>query len=443
MKNSGFLSDLIASIIDRKSSFAGIGDGRSIQKLCTELLSSRGEVSSRQIGTAILGKYQELDQDGQLDFFSFLNEEMDIDISMVEKLVGQYKEDRSATNLEQLTRAAEPPRQELLRRLNHVPGATSALVAMRKDLLDLLPDHQHLKRMDADFTHLFLSWFNRGFLVVKPISWHTPADILAKIIQYEAVHAIEGWDDLRRRLQPDDRRCFAFFHPAIPDDPLVFVEVALCQGIPKSVQGVLSEERAEIDRTEMDTAVFYSISNCQEGLRGISFGNFLIKQVVSDLSVELPQLKTFVTLSPIPGFSRWMEGKDGPVSSEFIASLKQELNAGADLSDQLQKTLRILAAHYLIDAKRDDELPVDPVARFHLSNGASVHDVHVLGDTSDNGLANSYGVMVNYHYDRGKVETRHESFIQDGTVATSKSIRQLAQSRIPDDALRVAEEGVL
>ncbi|MGI9364969.1 MAG: malonyl-CoA decarboxylase [Rhizobiaceae bacterium] len=443
MKNSGFLGDLIASIIDRKGKFASSGDDRSIQLLCRELLSSRGEVSSRRIGTAILGKYQELDVEGQLAFFSFLNEEMDLDTSTVEDLVCEYRDDRSADTLERLSRAAEPPRQELLRRLNHVPGATPALVAMRKDLLDLLPDYPELRRIDVDFTHLFVSWFNRGFLVVKPISWHTPADVLAKIIQYEAVHAIEDWDDLRRRLQPEDRRCFAFFHPAIPDDPLVFVEVALCRGIPKSVQALLIDERAEIEQAQIDTAVFYSISNCQQGLRGISFGNFLIKQVVSDLSGELPQLKTFVTLSPLPGFSRWLEGIDSPVSREFVADIREELNKNASLPDRMQKSLRTLAARYLTESKRADGLPVDPVARFHLSNGAAIHDIHALADTSQNGLKSSYGVMVNYHYDRGKVESRHESFVQDGTVAASKPVRQLAQARIPEDAMRIAEEGAL
>ncbi|MEP0941514.1 MAG: malonyl-CoA decarboxylase [Rhizobiaceae bacterium] len=436
MKNSGFLGDLIASILDRGTIFSSFSDDREIEQLCRELLSSKGEVSSRRIGSAILNRYQELDGDGKLGFFHLLNEQMDLDVAAIEKAARAYGEDRNAANLAALSDAAEAPRQELLRRLNHVPGATSALVNMRKDLLDLLPTNPELKRMDLDFTHLFVSWFNRGFLVIRPISWQSPANILAKIIQYEAVHAIKDWDDLRRRLQPDDRRCFAFFHPSMPVEPLVFVEVALCRGVPKSVQNVLRDERSELDSSDVDTAVFYSISNCQEGLRGISFGNFLIKQVVADLSVELPQLKTFVTLSPLPGLTEWLKSENSPVSQDFIDEL-DKLGSGESL-DGKGDVLRSLAAQYLVQTKRDDGLPLDPVARFHLSNGASVHDLHALADISTNGLKNSFGVMVNYLYDIPKVESQHEAFAQNGEVIASKTVSQLAHAKIPAPLRRSA-----
>ncbi len=447
MKNSSFLGELIASIIDRGSSFSAFSDDRSIEKLCTDLLSSKGEVSSRRIGSAILTRYQELDSEGKRAFFELLCSQMDLDISAVSNAVTAYEGDRSAENLAALSAAAEAPRQELLRRLNHVPGATSALVNMRKDLLDHLPDNPELKRIDLDFSHLFVSWFNRGFLVIRPISWQSPANILAKIIQYEAVHAIEDWDDLRRRLQPDDRRCFAFFHPAMPDEPLVFVEVALCRGIPKSVQEVLQDERSELDREDVDAAVFYSISNCQQGLRGISFGNFLIKQVVADLSAQLPHLKTFVTLSPLPGFADWLSGEESPASAEFVDTLQQATTAdvdstGSELLSSYNNQLRALAAKYLLGAKREDGLPLDPVARFHLSNGASVLDLHGLADTSQNGLRHSFGVMVNYHYDMDKVEGQHEAFAQSGEVGASKSVSQLARSKIPADLRRDVEKEV-
>ena len=435
MKNSGFLGDLISSILDRGTIFSGFNDDREVEQLCGELLSSKGEVSSRRIGSAILTRYQELDDEGKLAFFQFLNAEMDIDVEAVASAARAYGEDRSADNLATLSNAAEAPRQELLRRLNHVPGATSALVNMRKDLLNLLRDHPDLKRLDLDFSHLFVSWFNRGFLVIRPISWQSPANILAKIIQYEAVHAIQDWDDLRRRLQPDDRRCFAFFHPSMPDEPLVFVEVALCRGIPRSVQDVLQDERSELDRNDVDTAVFYSISNCQEGLRGISFGNFLIKQVVADLSVELPQLKTFVTLSPLPGLARWLRSAASLVNDAFIDSLADPQTLEANNGQ-----LRSLAAKYLLAAKRDDGLPLDPVARFHLSNGASVHELHALADISANGLKNSFGVMVNYLYDIPKVESQHETFVQSGEVIASKSVSQLAQAKIPAPLRRALEK---
>ena len=445
MKNSSFLSELISSIIDRGASFTTFNDDRTIERLCDDLLSSKGDVSSRRIGSAILTRYQELDAEGKLSFFQLLCSQMDLDIAAVSQAVTDYGDERSVENLAALSAAAEAPRQELLRRLNHVPGATSALVSMRKDLLDLLPANPELKRIDLDFTHLFVSWFNLGFLVVRPISWQSPANILAKIIQYEAVHAIEDWDDLRRRLQPDDRRCFAFFHPAMPDEPLVFVEVALCRGIPKSVQDVLQDERSELDHEEVDTAVFYSISNCQQGLRGISFGNFLIKQVVADLSAQLPHLKIFVTLSPIPGFSRWLSDAASPVSADFVESLHQyTLDAAAGGDPELVQTssnhLQALAAQYLLAAKRDDGLPLDPVARFHLSNGASVLDIHILADTSVNGLKNSYGLMVNYHYDMNRVESLHETFAQSGDVVASKPVSQLAKLKMPVELRRIAEK---
>ena len=436
MKNSNFLQDLITSIIDRGAIFSSWSDDREISELCQELLSSRGEVSSRRIGSAVLNCYQALDREERVSFFKFLNEQMDLDVDAIAASIDLYRNDRSGENMASLSAAAEAPRQELLRRLNHVPGATSALVSMRRDLLDLLPDYPELKRMDLDFSHLFASWFNRGFLVIRPISWQSPANVLAKIIQYEAVHAIQDWDDLRRRLQPDDRRCFAFFHPAMPDEPLVFVEVALCRGTPHSVQEVLRDDRDELNREEMDTAVFYSISNCQRGLQGISFGNFLIKQVVADLSLELPQLKTFVTLSPIPGLARWLAGTDSPLSSEFVQSLIVDVQTRVetevrDTSSTQAELLRSMAAKYLVDGKRDDGLPLDPVARFHLSNGASILDVHSGADVSVNGMNNSLGVMVNYHYDLDKVEGRHEDFAESGQVNTSKSIAQLASAKIP------------
>ena len=435
--SSGFFGDLITSILDRGAIFTGHKDDREIEQLCLELLSSKGEVSSRRIGSAILSRYQELDAGGRLSFFQLLNEKLDIDVEAVEAAARAYGEKRNASNMAALSAAAEAPRQELLRRLNHVPGATSALVNMRKDLLALLPNNPKLKRMDLDFIHLFGSWFNRGFLVIRPISWHSPANILAKIIQYEAVHAIQDWDDLRRRLQPDDRRCFAFFHPAMPDEPLVFVEVALCRGIPKSVQDVLRDERSELDRDDVDTAVFYSISNCQQGLRGISFGNFLIKQVVADLSVELPRLKSFVTLSPLPGLAQWIGGTESPVSDQVVSDLRsgENLEANADL-------LRSLAARYLLLAKRNDDLPLDPVARFHLSNGASVHELHAMADTSENGMKNSFGVMVNYLYDIPKVEGQHETFAQTGEVIASKSVTQLANARIPPSLRRTKQKEI-
>ena len=253
---------------------------------------------------------------------------------------------------------------------------------------------------------LFASWFNRGFLVLRPINWSSPAEVLEKIIAYEAVHAIDSWDDLRRRLQPSDRRCFGFFHPAMPDEPLIFVEVALNKGVPNSVQTLLADGRDPIAAEEADTAVFYSISNCQAGLAGISFGNSLIKQVAADLARDLVGLETFVTLSPIPGLNKWLE-------TTSIAALKDA-------------SLEVQAAHYLLSAKREDKLPVDPVARFHLGNGAAVHAVHAEADLSDNGMRQSGGAMVNYLYDLTQITTNHEKFVVEKIVAASAEVHALS-----------------
>jgi malonyl-CoA decarboxylase len=335
---------------------------------------------------------------------------MNIDPETVRSTLDNYERAPSKATYRAFAQAVEPGRQELIRRLNGVPGATGSLVEMRADLLRLGRGDPELEALDLDFRHLFASWFNRGFLVLRPISWESPAHILEKIIAYEAVHAIDSWEDLRRRLEPEDRRCFAFFHPAMPDEPLIFVEVALTEGIPASVQALLAEDRAAMPATEADTAVFYSISNCQSGLASISFGNSLIKQVAADLAAELSGLKTFVTLSPIPGLNRWL-GAEG-------------IEPNADGPE----ALRALAARYLLTAKSGNGLPLDPVARFHLGNGAMVHAVHAGADTSEKGLAQSGGAMVNYLYDLAQVAQNHERFATTREVAATPEVRALAES---------------
>jgi malonyl-CoA decarboxylase len=279
---------------------------------------------------------------------------------------------------------------------------------MRKDLLALIKESPELAPVGIDLKHLFTSWFNRGFLVLRPINWSSPAEILEKIIAYEAVHAINSWEDLRARLQPEDRRCFAFFHPAMPDEPLIFVEVALTKGIPNSIQGLLETNRDPIPPEDADTAVFYSISNCQQGLAGISFGNSLIKQVVSDLSLAIPSLTTFVTLSPIPRLTSWLK------KGEVISTEKY--------------TNQALAAYYLLNAKNEEGKPYDPVARFHLGNGAMLHAVHAEADKSENGLDQSGGVMVNYQYDLKKIPQNHERFLSENKIAVSTEVRALGAS---------------
>ncbi|SFC89881.1 malonyl-CoA decarboxylase [Tropicimonas isoalkanivorans] len=416
MARTSFLGDLLTNLYGRGRWSSG-GDRRSMEALCTALLSTAGEVAGLRLASAIFDKYRAMSPEEKLGFFTFLNERLDVDSSEVAKLAQAYSEERSPGNFAALVQSAEPRRQELFRRLHQAPGATTELVAARVDLLGMLKDHPELKRTDMDFVHLLRSWFNRGFLRIEQIDWNTSATLLEKIVAYEAVHEIHDWDDLRRRLHPADRRCFAFFHPTMPSEPLIFVEVALTKGVPGSIQALLEEDRDIMRPEAANTAVFYSISNCQKGLKGVSFGNFLIKQVVSQLSQEFPKLDTFVTLSPMPGLKRWLETLDGDAkAANLLAGTATETEAEA------------LAARYLLDAKRSDGFPQDPVARFHLGNGAMVHDVHAGADTSPNGMAQSCGLMVNYLYDRSQTEKRHETFTGEKTIAASRTVRSKARS---------------
>ncbi|MEG3661294.1 malonyl-CoA decarboxylase [Celeribacter halophilus] len=405
------LAELLSTVFERRyrreSSKLKL-DGRPLIELATALVGTAGETSGLALAREILSRFAELEDEEKLAFFHDIATTMDIDPELVRTTLEDYERDPSKASYRAFSEAVEPARQELIRRLNQVPGATGALVKMRADLLRLGGKEAELQALDLDFRHLFASWFNRGFLVLRPINWESPAHILEKIIAYEAVHAIDSWTDLRGRLEPADRRCFAFFHPAMPDEPLIFVEVALTQGTPGSVQALLAEDRETLAPEEADTAVFYSISNCQAGLASISFGNSLIKQVAADLSAELSGLRTFVTLSPIPGLMRWLE-QEG-VSRE-----------GKDAEQ-----MKALAAYYLLNAKSRGGLPYDPVARFHLGNGAKIHAVHADADTSEKGMAQSGGTMVNYLYDLQRVAQNHENFANTREVIASAEVKALA-----------------
>ena len=405
-----FFADILSSLFDRKLGLASRveDDNKPIDALCQALLSSRGDVSGMSLAQLILDRYADLDDDGKLAWFSLLANDMDVPAEAAIAAIKTYQDAPSAKSYEAMTAAVEPARLQLIRRLNQTHDATAKLVAMREDLIRFLPEHPNLGKLNVDFKHLFASWFNRGFLVLRPINWSSPAHILEKIITYESVHEIENWDDLRRRLQPEDRRCFAFFHPAMPDEPLIFVEVALTKGTPNSIQNVLLENRDAMAAEKADTAAFYSISNCQAGLAGISFGNSLIKTVVQHLLRELPQIRNFVTLSPIPGLVKWLRESDN-------------FDADATAETHMQ-----LAAHYLLNAKHHNGQPRDPVARFHLNNGALVGAVHANADKSKNGMAQSCGVMVNYRYDLSRISENHEAFANQQTVIAEKSVKNLA-----------------
>ena len=381
----------------------------SLPELCEQLLSNKGEVTGLSLARDILGQFEQETSEEQKAFFTTLTKEFDLVTDELSAALKMYEAKADQTSYSKLMTAATSRRQTLFRKLNELPGATQRLVNMRKTLLGLLPAHPELAVIDQDLKQLFTSWFNRGFLVLQPISWSSPAHILEKIIAYEAVHAIESWDDLRRRLQPADRRCFAFFHPAMPDEPLIFVEIALSKEIPGAIQTILAD-RSEADEGRPKTATFYSISNCQTGLAGISFGNSLIKTVVSELRREFESLEQFVTLSPLPEFADWMS--------------RQSLIDPLPLEDD-QKIIN-LAACYLVHGKTQSGTPFDPVARFHLGNGARIHALHANADRSANGKSRSHAVMVNYLYDLEQLEANHQKFATNGVIACSGKVKDRA-----------------
>lgn len=445
MSETSFFMDMIQNITDRgrKLLFSGprvtdVAANADTETLCEMLLSSRGEASGMALAAEILDRWSVLDAEGAQRFFRLLSDKFGPDTAKLEEAIATYSTDRSSAAILGLHQAAEPRRQELLRRLNQAPSGTAKLVRMREQLLLLKDKDEGFQALDADFTHLFSSWFNRGFLTLRPIDWATQANILEKIIAYEAVHEIAGWDELRRRLAPSDRRCFAFFHPRLADEPLVFVEVALTRAVPTSIHDVLDESRTQIAAGEATTAVFYSISNCQDGLRGISFGNFLIKQVVDDLKRELPGLTNFVTLSPVPGFARWLAGirkaEDDTLLSETDRSTLALMDDPSWSSDEetagkVERVLLPMASHYFLAAKTSDGRPVDPVARFHLGNGARLERLNFLGDRSGKAMKQAHGLMVNYLYKLDDIVANHEALAQRGEVAASPSVKGLLKQR--------------
>jgi malonyl-CoA decarboxylase len=429
------------------------------RQLATALLSERGEASGAAVARELHAVLGALGPDERLAFFRFVATGFLPEERGLRRAAEAYLAGPSAERAAQLANAAEPPRQELLRRMNLSPGGTAALVAMRKEILARLRQQPELKPLDADLAHLFASWFNRGFLELRRIDWETPASVLEKLIRYEAVHEVEGWDDLRRRLAPD-RRCFGFFHPSLPGEPLIFVEVALVEGLAGAVQPLLArEEDAEKQReraARADTAIFYSISNCQDGLRGVSFGNFLIKQVVEELKAELPHLERFSTLSPVPGFRGWLEPRLTADAEAAITLRPEESAALGEAADTASGADPVAVLRSLLDKERWWEDPEradalraplvrlaalyltgttpghgsgDPVARFHLGNGARLERINWLGNVAPRGISESYGIMVNYLYDPDAIEANHEAFVQKGVVARSPAIGELMAAR--------------
>lgn len=379
---------------------------KDINKALESVMTSSGEVSSLVYAEHLLTLIEQLNNNDLVSFLKKLSEDYDIDPLALSKVSKEYSANKTQANLEKISKASEPQWVELFRRLNTTPNGTVRLVRLRENIRSLVKDNPDIAFFNSSLLSLFKSWFNPSFLVLKKIDWSTPANILEKIIEYEAVHEINSWGDLRARLAPEDRRCFAFFHPLIPDEPLIFVEVALCNKMPESINEIIKIDREITEYKDINTAVFYSISNCQDGLAGISFGNFLIKKVAHKLKQELDDLSKFVTLSPVPGFVKWLEKK----------SLQDNLD------DDNLMTQAIL---YLTESEREDNSPNDPVAKFHLGNGAILEKINLNADPSTKGVAQSKGVMVNYLYNLELLERNHELFFKTKNVQVSDGIKSL------------------
>jgi malonyl-CoA decarboxylase len=419
------------------------GTARRLRLDSQRLLSERGEVGGLRLAEALVARLNEAEPAALATYFDYLARQLDPDPAEVLRRAQVFAERKDAPSLIALADAAEPPRQELLRRLNRSPGGTAAIVRMRRALLAELRRHPEWAALEADLQHLLNSWFNPGFLEMRQVDWDAPARLLEKLIEHEAVHAIDGWDDLRRRLQRD-RRCFAFFHPQLPDEPLIFVEVALLPTMPDAIAPLIAKTAEPLPPEQFRVAAFYSISNCEPGLRGVSLGNFLIKRVAHRLQQEFPKLRTFCTLSPIPGFAAWLlrgpdlaalpglkRGRAEPLQQALerlrrrtggeLAALQTAAGL-ARLDDEDRAALQRLCAAYLV--LQTPHRGGDPVARFHLDNGARLERINLGGNPSDYGLKQSFALMVNYLYDLDKIEAHHAQF-KRGEVARSRAVGAL------------------
>ena len=426
--STGGLSGLLSSVISAGRDILARRRQNSLEAPSSDLLAKskqlihhRGEASGLALAYEVVADYQALDDANRLLFFEALADDFSADSDAVLAAADGYKCNPTEANLSALARAAEAPRIKLFRRMNMAPDATPVLVKMRGAMIQALDDLPQLKAVETDLKHQFISWFNRGFLELRVIDWNTPASILERIIQYESVHAIEGWDDLRARLR-GNRMCFAFFHPAMPDDPLVFVEVALTEGVPDAIGPLIDKSKESDVGNTPDTVVFYSISNCHPGLAGVSFGNFLIKQVVEEVGKRYSNMKRYVTLSPIPGFCRWLAAQELGIDLDEMRSMAR--TDTAKTVDARRNDLLAACAQYLLKERRN-HLALDPVARFHLGNGASLHAIHWAADLSDKGLEQSAGLMVNYLYDLRSIEENHDSYFDQGEIARSRDVARL------------------
>lgn len=429
-----FAKNIFNSIADAGENFLDLTRlrGTPLQKmsnLCKDLVSHKGAASGMALARAVVSRYQSLNDQEKLSFFQLLLKDYGPDMKSIKKVANEFTINPDENSVDTLRKSLKSKRLELFSRMNMAPDGTEAIVDLRKDLLQFIKNNPGLKAIDNDLKSLLKSWFNPGFLVLRRIDWETEASILEKIIRYETVHNIENWDDLKQRLV-ENRRCFAFFHPALEDDPLIFVEVALTKGIAGSMQAIF--EQGTKDNTKYDSAIFYSINNCQRGLRGIPLGNFLIKRVVAEIAQEIPSINKYSSLSPVTGFSKWLikqtnlEKTQNPEIDKMMLMLLNKENWHKDTRaiSKLKKRLLKACAHYLINEKKKGK-PINSVARFHFGNGAELYRINWMGNTSAHGLEDSFGIMVNYRYDPRHIESNHENYVRYGELSVSKSAKAL------------------
>ena len=430
------LKEIISSIADVgqklfKKSVVKKNDLESIISLCDDLISNKGAAFGITVARDITDLYHTLSPDNKLLFFKKINEKFKPDHNKVNSAIETYKREQNDKNLFKLFVTSEGQRRELFRRMNMSPNGISTIVTLREDLLQILNDNKDLKPLDNDLRELFKSWFNPGFLKLTKITWDTKAAVLEKIIQYERVHKIKDMNELKRRLG-EDRRFFSYFHPALDDEPIIFVQVALTNGLGKSIQEIMKPTTG--NEKKYDTATFYSISNCQEGLTRVTLGNFLIKRVVYEIQEELPNIKNFGTLSPIPGFRDWFTTLDEgniqnilgkiPYSTvSFLRSSSLKVGDGRIVSNK--KAIIKLVAHYLMNEKNKKDLPINDVCRFHLGNGAIIEDIVINANVSEVGFNRSFGVMVNYLYELTNIEKNHEDYVNNKNIIVSDKLKKL------------------
>ena len=429
------LKQIISSIADAGQKLFSKKDIKkndldSIISLCDDLISHKGAAFGITVARDITELYQSLSSENKLLFFKKINDKYKPSFTNVNEAIENYTKSQNENTLSDLFKVSEGKRRELFRRMNMAPNGTAIIVALREDLLKILKDNKELSALDNDLRHLFRAWFNPGFLKLAKITWDTKAAVLEKIIKYERVHQMKDMNELKRRLG-EDRRFFSYFHPALEDEPIIFVQVALTKGLGKSIQELMKPSNDE--KKTYDTVTFYSISNCQEGLSRVTLGNFLIKRVVYEIQEELPHIKNFGTLSPIPGFSEWFTYLEEPKIKSILANLKnqdvsflrsQDLKLGDVRIIENKEALIKLVAHYIVNEKNQQGLPVNDVSRFHLGNGAIVEDIVINANVSEQGFKRSYGMMVNYLYELKNIEKNHEDYMNNNKVIVSDKIKK-------------------